>query len=43
MLTTFGWYQGDNSTTSEKSCKSVGTFIQRELLDKLPPRRSGAI
>jgi hypothetical protein len=43
MLTTFGWYQGDNSTTSEKSCKSIGTFIQRELLDKLPPRRSGAI
>ncbi len=43
MLTTFGWYQGDNSTTSEKSCKNVGAFIQRELLDKLPPRRSGSI
>jgi hypothetical protein len=36
MLTTYGWYHGDNSTTPEKSCKSAGDFIQRELLDKLP-------
>jgi len=35
MLTTYGWYRGENSTTSEKSCKSVANFLQRELLDKL--------
>jgi uncharacterized membrane protein YhaH (DUF805 family) len=40
MLTSEGWYRGDNSTTFEKSCKNVGAFIQRELLDKLPPRQS---
>jgi hypothetical protein len=40
MLTTYGWYLGDNSTTSEKTCRSVGQFLQRELLDKLPPVRS---
>jgi hypothetical protein len=36
MLTTYGWYSGENSTTAEKSCKSVANFLQRELLDKLP-------
>jgi hypothetical protein len=36
MLTTYGWYRGENSTTSEKSCNSVANFLQRELLDKLP-------
>ncbi|APO56882.1 hypothetical protein LUI11_33445 [Bradyrhizobium diazoefficiens] len=40
MLTTYGWYRGENSTTSEKSCKSVANFLQRELLDKLPPGRT---
>jgi hypothetical protein len=40
MLTAYGWYRGDNSTTSEISCKSAGTFIQRELLDKLPSGRA---
>jgi len=40
MLTSQGWYRGDNSTTYDKSCKNVGAFIQRELLDKLPPRQS---
>jgi uncharacterized membrane protein YhaH (DUF805 family) len=40
MLTAYGWYVGDNSTTSEKMCRSVGQFLQRELLDKLPPVRS---
>jgi hypothetical protein len=40
MLTTYGWYRGENSTTSEESCRSVADFLQRELLDKLPPRRS---
>jgi hypothetical protein len=39
MLTTYGWYTGDNSTTSEKMCHSVSEFLQRELLDKLPPVR----
>lgn len=39
MLTTYGWYRGENSTTSEKSCKSVANFLQRELLDKLTPGR----
>jgi hypothetical protein len=39
MLTTYGWYRGENSTTSEKSCMSVANFLQRELLDKLPPGR----
>jgi hypothetical protein len=40
MLTAYGWYLGDNSTTSEKTCHSVSQFLQRELLDKLPPVRS---
>jgi len=40
MLTTNGWYRGDNSSTPEKSCKSAGEFIQRELLDKLPSGRT---
>ena len=40
MLTAYGWYLGDNSTTSEKTCRSVSQFLQRELLDKLPPVRS---
>jgi hypothetical protein len=40
MLTTSGWYRGDNSTTSEESCKSVASFLQQELFDKLPPGRS---
>jgi hypothetical protein len=40
MLTADGWYRGDNSSTPEKSCKSVGEFIQRELLDKLPSGRT---
>jgi uncharacterized membrane protein YhaH (DUF805 family) len=40
MLTAYGWYFGDNSTTSEKMCRSIGQFLQRELLDKLPPVRS---
>jgi hypothetical protein len=40
MLTTYGWYHGENSTTSEKSCKSVASFLQRELLDKLSPGRT---
>ncbi|HMK78117.1 MAG TPA: hypothetical protein VK438_00635 [Xanthobacteraceae bacterium] len=40
MLTAFGWYWGDNSTTSEKSCESVAGFLQRELLDKLVPART---
>jgi uncharacterized membrane protein YhaH (DUF805 family) len=40
MLTAYGWYGGDNSTTSEIMCRSVGQFLQRELLDKLPPVRS---
>jgi uncharacterized membrane protein YhaH (DUF805 family) len=39
MLTSQGWYRGDNSTTSAKSCGNVSAFIQRELLDKLPSRR----
>jgi hypothetical protein len=43
MLTTYGWYHGDNSTTSEETCKNIGKFIQRELLDKLSSRKSGAI
>jgi hypothetical protein len=43
MLTTSGWYHGDNATTSEESCKHVGAFIPRELLDKLPSRKGGAI
>lgn len=37
MLTTYGWYRGDNSTTPEISCKSVAGFLKRELFDKLPP------
>jgi hypothetical protein len=40
MLTTYGWYRGDNSTTPETSCKSVASFLQRELFDKLPLDRS---
>jgi hypothetical protein len=40
MLTAYGWYFGDNSTTSEKTCRSISQFLQRELLDKLPPVRS---
>jgi hypothetical protein len=36
MATTYCWYRGENSTISEKSCKSVASFLQRELLDKLP-------
>ena len=36
LLTTNGWYRPENSAPSEKSCESVGDFIQRELLDKLP-------
>ncbi|KJC58381.1 hypothetical protein UP10_25915 [Bradyrhizobium sp. LTSPM299] len=40
MLTAYGWYSGDNSTTSEIMCRSVGQFLQRELLDKLPSVRS---
>jgi len=40
MLMSQGWYREDTSTTSEKSCRNVGAFIQRELLDKLPPRQS---
>jgi hypothetical protein len=40
MLTTYGWFRGENSTTSEKSCKSVANFLQRELLDKLGSGRS---
>jgi uncharacterized membrane protein YhaH (DUF805 family) len=35
MLTTFGWYHGNNSSTSEQSCSSIRAFLQRELLDKL--------
>lgn len=35
MLTTYGWYRGENSTTPEKACKSVANFLQRKLLDKL--------
>jgi uncharacterized membrane protein YhaH (DUF805 family) len=38
MLTTSGWYRGDNSTTPEKSCNSVAGFLQRELFEKLPSR-----
>jgi len=34
MLTTLGWYRGENSTTSEETCKSVADFLRRELLDK---------
>jgi uncharacterized membrane protein YhaH (DUF805 family) len=40
LLTAYGWYWGDNSTTPEKSCRSAGDFIQPELLDKLPPGRA---
>ena len=40
MLTTYGWYRGENSTTSEETCRSVGDFLRRELLDKLQPDRS---
>jgi hypothetical protein len=40
LLTTDGWFRGDNSSTPEKSCRSVGDFIQRELLDKLSVHRS---
>jgi hypothetical protein len=40
MLTTSGWYRGDNSTTSEESCENVAHFLQQELFDKLPPGRS---
>jgi hypothetical protein len=40
LLTRQGWYRGDNSTTSEQSCKSVADFLQRELLGKLSPGRS---
>jgi hypothetical protein len=40
MLTAYGWYRGNNSATSENSCKSAGDIIQRELLDKLPSGRS---
>jgi hypothetical protein len=39
MLMSQGWYRGDTPTTYEKSCKNVGAFIQRELLDKLSPSR----
>lgn len=40
MLTTYGWYRGENSTTSEETCRSVADFLRRELLDKLQPDRS---
>jgi hypothetical protein len=40
MLTTYGWYRGENSTTSEETCKSVADFLRRELLDKLQLGRS---
>lgn len=40
MLTTFGWYRGENSTTSEETCKNVADFLRRELLDKLRFGRS---
>ena len=39
MLTSQGWYHGDNSTTSEKSCRNVSAFLERELLDKLRSRQ----
>jgi uncharacterized membrane protein YhaH (DUF805 family) len=35
MLTAYGWWRGDNSSTPEKSCRSVDNFLHRELLDKL--------
>jgi len=35
MLTAYGWYRGENSTTSEDTCKNVADFLRRELLDKL--------
>jgi len=37
MLTMYGWYRGDNSSTPEISCQSTHPFIERELLRKLPP------
>ncbi len=40
MLTSMGWFRGSNASTSQTSCKSTDAFIQRELLDKLPPRRT---
>jgi hypothetical protein len=40
MLTTYGWYRGENSTTSEETCRSVADFLRRELLNKLQPGRS---
>jgi len=35
MLTASGWLRGSNSSTPEKTCRSVGSFLHRELLDKL--------
>jgi hypothetical protein len=38
MLTSMGWFHGNNGVTSQMMCKSTDAFIQRELLDKLPRR-----
>lgn len=36
VLTPWGWYRGDRSTTPEMQCKNIRQFLHRELMDKLP-------